>query len=90
MDGALQMKKINKNGAIVSEATSRISAGVWGQTAARNNLSIGKHICHICLAGETKTQTALFARYNSIRSGDAKCLYISDFLQERLMFHFFR
>lgn len=28
MDGALQMKKINKNEAIVSEATSRISAGL--------------------------------------------------------------
>lgn len=28
MDGALQMKKINKNGAIVSETISRISAGV--------------------------------------------------------------
>lgn len=47
MDGALQMKKINKDGAIVSEATRRISAGVWGQSAARNSLSIGKHICHI-------------------------------------------
>jgi len=28
MDGALELKKINKNGAIVSEAMSRISAGV--------------------------------------------------------------
>lgn len=62
MDGALQMKKINKNGAIVSEAMSRISAGVWGQSAARNSLSIGRHICHICLVGKTKTQMALFTR----------------------------
>lgn len=68
MDGALQMKKINKNGGIVSEAMGRISAGVWGQSGARNSLSIGKHICHVCLVGKMKTQMAPCTRYNSIYS----------------------
>lgn len=40
-------KKINKNAAIVLEAMSRISAGVWDQNVARNSLSIKKQICHI-------------------------------------------
>lgn len=62
MDGALQKKKINKNRAIVSEVMSRISAGVSRQSTARNSLSIGKHICHICLAGKTQTQMDLFTR----------------------------
>lgn len=56
MDGILQMKTINKNGAIVSEALNRISAGVWGQSGPHNSLSTGKHICYICLAGKQKTQ----------------------------------
>lgn len=64
MDGALQMKKINKNGAIVSEAMSRIFARVRGQRAARNSSSIGKHICHICLSDKTRTQMDLFRREN--------------------------
>ena len=38
---------------------SRISAGVWGQSAAPNSLSMGKYICHICLVGKTKNQMAL-------------------------------
>lgn len=47
-------KKKHKNGAIVSEAISRISAGVSGQNAKSNSLLIGKCICHICLVGKTQ------------------------------------
>lgn len=41
MDGAPQMKKINKKALIVSEAMSGISAGVWVQSAPHNSRSIG-------------------------------------------------
>lgn len=47
-------KKKKKIEPLFSEAMSRISAGVWGQSAARNSLSIGKNICHICLAGKRR------------------------------------
>lgn len=60
MNGALQIKKINKNAAIVSEAMSRISAGVWGQNAARNSLSMKKQICHIFSYWQNQNPNSFF------------------------------
>lgn len=49
MDGALQMKKINKKALIVSETMSGVTVGVWLQSAPHNSSSIGKtQLLHWC------------------------------------------
>lgn len=56
MDGALQMRKINKKALIVSEAMSDVSVGVWLQSAPHNSSSIGNTFVTLVLQAKQKSQ----------------------------------